>query len=152
MDGGGDLQPWTVAIVNREFAEHFFGAQDPIGRSIGCCHGAGTKPTIRIVGVVRELAVRRSARGRTPTGFSAYLESASPAAVTFYVRSGKPVAGLFAALRGVIAKLDSSVPVYDFKTLDSQLDETLSTDRLIAFYRRCLVYSRQCWLRSGYMA
>jgi hypothetical protein len=25
VDGGGDPQPWTVAIVNREFAQHFFG-------------------------------------------------------------------------------------------------------------------------------
>ena len=52
VDGGDDPQPWTVAIVNREFAEHFFPAQDPIGRLIGCCHGPGTKPSIRIVGVV----------------------------------------------------------------------------------------------------
>jgi len=52
VDGGDDPQPWNVAIVNREFAEHFFGAQDPIGRRIGCCHGPGTKPLIRIVGVV----------------------------------------------------------------------------------------------------
>jgi ABC-type antimicrobial peptide transport system permease subunit len=33
----------------------------------------------------------------------------------------------------VFAKLDSSVPVYDLKTLDDQLNETLSTERLIAF-------------------
>jgi len=52
VDGGDDPQPWNVAIVNREFAEHFFGAQDPIGRRIGCCHGPGTKSSIRIVGVV----------------------------------------------------------------------------------------------------
>ncbi|HZQ93892.1 MAG TPA: ABC transporter permease, partial [Candidatus Sulfotelmatobacter sp.] len=52
VDGGGDPQPWNVAIVNREFAEHFFGAQNPIGRRIGCCHGPGTTPSIQIVGVV----------------------------------------------------------------------------------------------------
>ena len=32
-----------------------------------------------------------------------------------------------------MAKLDSSVPVYELKTLEEQLDETLSTERLIAF-------------------
>ena len=47
-----DPQPWTVAIVNREFAHHFFGEQDPIGRHIGCCHGPDTRPSIQIVGVV----------------------------------------------------------------------------------------------------
>ena len=35
--------------------------------------------------------------------------------------------------RGLLAKLDSSLPVYDLKTLDDQLNETLSTERLIAF-------------------
>ena len=32
-----------------------------------------------------------------------------------------------------VLKLDSSVPVYDLKTLEEQFDETLSTERLIAF-------------------
>jgi ABC-type antimicrobial peptide transport system permease subunit len=32
----------------------------------------------------------------------------------------------------VIAKLDGAMPVYDVKALDTQLDETLSTERLIA--------------------
>ena len=71
VDGGDDPQPWTVAIVNREFAEHFFGAQDPIGRRIGCCHGPGTKPSIRIVGVVENSLVCRSSRRRAPAGVSA---------------------------------------------------------------------------------
>jgi len=65
--------------------------------------------------------------------FLPYLESASPAAVTFYVRTAKPPAAVFATLRSIVAKLDRSLPVYDLKTLENQLDETLSTERLIAF-------------------
>jgi ABC-type antimicrobial peptide transport system permease subunit len=40
---------------------------------------------------------------------------------------------MFPALRQIVARLDRTVPVYDMKTLDRQLDETLSTERLIAF-------------------
>lgn len=133
VDGGDDPQPWTVAIVNREFAEHFFGAKDPIGRRIGCCHGPGTKSSIRIVGVVEKSLFAGPRAGVRRQVFLPYLESASPAAVTFYVRSAKPTAVLFARGPGPLAKLDSSVPVYDLKTLENQLDETLSTERLIAF-------------------
>ncbi len=133
VDGGDDPQPWTVAIVNREFAKHFFGAQDPIGRRIGCCHGPGTKPSIRIVGVVENSLFAGPRGGVRRQVFLPYLESASPAAVTFYVRSAKPPAVMFATLRRLMAKLDSAVPVYDLKTLEEQLDETLSTERLIAF-------------------
>jgi hypothetical protein len=40
---------------------------------------------------------------------------------------------MFAAMRQIIARLDRTVPIYEMKTLDRQLDETLSTERLIAF-------------------
>ena len=141
-----------VAIVNREFAEHFFGAQDPIGRRIGCCHGPGTKPSIRIVGVVENSLFAGPRAGVRRQVFLPYLESASPAAVTFYVRTAKPSAAIFATLAALVAKLDSSLPVYDLKTLENQLDETLSTERLIASYRRYLAYLRRCWPRLGSMA
>jgi ABC-type antimicrobial peptide transport system permease subunit len=52
--------------------------------------------------------------------------------VTFYIRTANPSAGIFATLRGIVAKLDGSMPIYDLKTLENQLDETLSTERLIA--------------------
>jgi predicted permease len=133
VDGGDDPQPWTAAIVNREFAEHFFPTQDPIGRRVGCCHGPGTKPSIRIVGVVENSLFGSPRRGVRRQVFLPYLESASPAAVTFYVRTTKPSAAIFATLRGIVAKLDGSMPMYDLKTLQTQLDETLSTERLIAF-------------------
>ena len=133
VDGGDDPQPWTVAIVNREFTEHFFPGQDPIGRHIGCCHGPGTKPFIRIVGVVENSLFSGPRTGVRRQVFLPYLESASPAAVTFYVSTTESPAAIFAALRDVVAKLDRSIPVYDLKTLENQLDETLSTERLIAF-------------------
>ncbi len=133
VDGGGDPQPWTVAIVNRAFAEHFFGAQDPIGRRIGCCHGPDTKPSIRIVGLVENSLFGGPREGLHRQVFLPYLESASPAAVTFYVRSSQSSLAIFGNLRRIMAKLDGSVPVYDVKTLKNQLDESLSTERLIAF-------------------
>jgi predicted permease len=132
VDGGDDPQPWTVAIVNREFAEHFFPGQDPIGRRIGCCHGPGSQPQIRIVGVVENSLFGGPRSGVGRQVFLPYLESATPAAVTFYVRAAKPSAAIFATLRAIVAKRDGAMPIYDWKTLESQLDETLSTERLIA--------------------
>jgi predicted permease len=132
VDGGDDPQPWNVAIVNRAFAEHFFPAENPVGRLIGCCHGPGTQPSIRIVGVVENSLFAGPRSGIRRQVFLPYLESASPAPVTFYVRTAQPSTELFPKLRGAIARLDPSLPVYDLKTLENQLDETLSTERLIA--------------------
>ena len=132
VDGGDDPQPWTVAIVNRAFAEHFFGAGNAVGRPIGCCHGPDTKPTIRIVGVVENSLFAGPRSGIQRQVFLPYLESASPAAVTFYARTAKPPASVFAAVRAIVSRLDRSLPIYDLKTLENQLDETLSTERLVA--------------------
>jgi len=132
VDGGSDPQPWTVAIVNREFAAHFFAGQDPVGRLIGCCHGPATRPAIRIVGVVENSLFGGPRAGVRRQVFLPYLESASPAAVTFYVRTSKPPAAMFAAMRDIVGRLDGSMPIYDMKTLENQLDETLSTERLVA--------------------
>jgi ABC-type antimicrobial peptide transport system permease subunit len=132
VDAGNDPQPWTVAPVNREFAEHFLPARDPIGRLIGCCHGPGAKPSIRIVGVVENSLFGGPRDGVRRQVFLPYLESATPAAVTFYVNTKKPSAVMFGTLRGILATLDRSIPMYDLKTLQNQLDETLSTERLIA--------------------
>jgi ABC-type antimicrobial peptide transport system permease subunit len=39
---------------------------------------------------------------------------------------------MYPAIRNAVAKLDPSLPVYELKTLEGQLDETLLTERLIA--------------------
>ena len=41
-------------------------------------------------------------------------------------------AGAFNMIRSEVKNLDASMPVYELKTLEAQLDETLLTDRLIA--------------------
>jgi ABC-type antimicrobial peptide transport system permease subunit len=52
--------------------------------------------------------------------------------VTFYVRSTDASAGAFNLIRSEMKRLDGSMPIYDVKTVQGQLDETLLTDRLIA--------------------
>ena len=64
--------------------------------------------------------------------FVAVGQSDFPAGAAFYVRTSMESSTMFAALRRKIAELDPSMPVYAIKTLETQLDETLSTERLIA--------------------
>jgi ABC-type antimicrobial peptide transport system permease subunit len=39
---------------------------------------------------------------------------------------------MFGALRQKVHEVDSSIPIFDMKTLENQLDETLGTERLVA--------------------
>ena len=119
------------AIVNRAFAERFFGNRSAIGRHIGS--GAGMeKPAIPIVGVVENALYESPRRGVPPQVFFAQLEAPVPLRAHFYVRTAASPATVFPALRHVVATLDPTLPVNDMQTLSAQLDETLSTERLIA--------------------
>ena len=62
----------------------------------------------------------------------AEFQSDFPGASTFYVRTSVDSKTMFRAMRRKIAELDPSMPIYQMKTLERQLDETLSTERLIA--------------------
>jgi ABC-type antimicrobial peptide transport system permease subunit len=52
--------------------------------------------------------------------------------VAFYVRTQTGSDATYNMVRREVQQLDSSMPVYELKTLEGQLDETLLTDRLIA--------------------
>ena len=122
----------NVAIVNRAFATHFFGGRSAIGRHIGFGDGPKSKLDIEIVGVTQDSLYEGPREGFHRQVFVAYAQSDFPASITVYVRTAGNPAAMFGALRRKIAELDPSMPIYEMKTLQKQLDDTLSTERLIA--------------------
>jgi predicted permease len=122
----------TVAIVNRKFAEHFFGANTPIGRHIGFGDGPKSKRDIEIVGVAENTLYQGPRDGVERQVFVPFLQSDFPASTTFYVRTTMDSNAMFAQLRRTITGLDAAMPIYQMRTLENQLDETLGTERLIA--------------------
>ena len=122
----------TVAIVNQKFAKHFFGDQDPIGRHIGFGGGPKSKLDIQIVGLVGDSLYEGPREGVHRQVFVPFQQSDFPGAVAFYVHTSLDSKTMFAVVRRKVSELDSAMPIYGLKTLDRQLDETLSTERLIA--------------------
>ena len=118
-----------TAIVNRQFAEHFFPGQSAVGQHIGSGAGPKTKLNIEIVGVVANALYEGPREGVRRQVFIPNWGSGS---VTLYVRTTDASSAAFGAIRNEVRKLDASMPVYEMKTLEGQLDETLLTDRLIA--------------------
>ena len=91
------------------------------------------KPTFEIVGVVENSTYRspREAADQREIYFAEY-EAPMILQASFYVRTSSDSRALFTTLRSIIANLDPSLPVMNMKTLDTQLDEVLNTERLIA--------------------
>jgi predicted permease len=126
---GEAKQQSTVAIVNRQFAEHFFGKQSAVGRHIGFGVGPKAKLDIEIIGVVANSLYEGPREG---VRRQVFIPNWGRNSATFYLRGTIPSTALYALARNEIKQVDSSIPIYGMKTVEGQLDETLLTDRLIA--------------------
>ncbi|MGH9385319.1 MAG: ABC transporter permease [Vicinamibacterales bacterium] len=119
----------TVAVVNRKFAEHFFKGQSAVGRHVGFGTGPQSKLTIEIVGVAENSLYEGPREGVRRQAFIPHWGNGS---TTFYLRTDTVSSSAYNLVRSEVKRLDANMPVYELKTLEAQLDETLLTDRLIA--------------------
>src|SRR5262249_53471375 len=83
-------------------------------------------------GVVQDALYEGPREGVHRQVFLPFIHVDYPAGVAFYVRTAMDPATLYSTMRRKVQELDSAMPVFDMKTLGKQLDETLSTERLIA--------------------
>ena len=118
-----------VVIVNRAFAEHYFPGRSAIGKRLGFGGGPGTKLTMEIVGVVANSLYEGPREG---VHRQAFIPAWGKSSAVFYLRTGNPSSSIFGAVRSEVRRLDAGIPVYNTRTVESQLDETLLTDRLVA--------------------
>jgi predicted permease len=125
-----DLKPDSkVAIVNRRFAEHFFPGQSALGRHLGRGVGPQTKLDIEIIGVVANSLYEGPREG---VRRQVFVPNYGNGSTTFYLRTETPSSSAYSMIRNEVKQLDATIPVYELKTVEAQLDETLLTDRLIA--------------------
>ena len=118
-----------VAIVNRRFAEHFFGQSSAVGKHIGQGVGPRTKLNIEIIGVVADTLYEGPREG---VRRQVFVPKWGKGSSVFYARTLTGSASAFGIIRNEIRQLDAAMPVYSLKTVEGQLDETLMTDRLVA--------------------
>jgi predicted permease len=121
-----------VAIVNEKFARRYFGNQSPIGRHLGMGGDPGTKTDIEIIGMVRDTKYQTMREDPPRQVYFPYLQNDWATAMTAYVRSDVDSATLFPVLRGVVRSIDPSMPVYQVKTEEKQVDDVLAVERLSA--------------------
>ena len=127
-DGDDDSGP-RVAIVNRKFAEHFFKTVDVVGKHVGWGDGPKTKLNIEIVGVVENQLYEGPREG---VRRQVFIPRTGSGGAVVYVRSNIGSDALYGGLRQAARELDPAMPLFDMKTLETQLDETLQRDRLVA--------------------
>jgi predicted permease len=123
--------PPKYAIVNEKFARHYFNTPNAVGRRFGFGGNPGTRTDIEIVGVVRD-SMYSTLREQIPRQvFTPYLQT-GVTGMNVYVRTGLDSQQMFNVVRRTVAQMDSSLPVYDLRTMTQQIDRSLVTERMIA--------------------
>jgi predicted permease len=115
-------------IVNERFAKHYFGDENTIGRRI---RFRREKDSIEIVGVVRDGKIVSLREKPQRCVYLPYAQS-QVGFMTFYARTTQEPSAAAQTLREEVHRQDPNLPIFNVKTMESQIDESLFMDRLVA--------------------
>ncbi len=124
-----------VAVVNDTFARRFFGTQNPLGRRFGY-RGEGDTD-IEIVGVVKDGKYSSLRNEKNTLVYVPYLQGEQLGEINAHIRTAAPPETLMPALRAQIAKIDPNLAIWNLRTMESQINESLFAERLIATLCAC---------------
>jgi predicted permease len=114
----------TVCVIDRQTAEKFFPGGEPIGEQIAMYKGWAT--IVGVAGTVRATTLEEGSRPVVYYSLSQIPFFPQAAAV---VRSRVPAAAL---IRDAVRRTNGSAPVYDVRTMEERLGETLGIRRILA--------------------
>ena len=122
----------NVAIVNLAFARHYFGTpQNAIGRFLGFGGSRGKRDT-EIVGVVGDTRHARIRDDIKRTVYRPRFQLENPSSLTLVVRTWQPPEAALSNIRGAMQQLDSKLALSNLRTMDVQVSDNLSIERLVA--------------------
>ena len=119
-----------VVIVNEAFVKRYLEGRDPLGILIGEGSGPDVKPAIVIVGVCASFNYR-GLRDNSEQAFFPMFEG-DDAGATFYVKVRGTPEQAIPSIRRIVRQADPRLPIFWFRTLDEQVNRSLSTERLLA--------------------
>jgi predicted permease len=120
-----------VVIVNETFVKRFYPHQSALGHRIGW--GPDGPLEMEIVGVARDIKSGNLRDKPRPWTFTPALQDEAPSEVTYYLRTSRDPLSLAQAARQSVRSLDASLPVFNLKTVETQIQETHFLDRLFAW-------------------
>jgi len=121
-----------VAVVNQTFAGVYFEGANPLGRQF--YFATDPKIPVEIVGVVRDSKYADVREQRQRFIFCPYAQQYNPGigAMTYYVRTLQDPRTVASALRAAVREADASLPVYNLKTMERQIEEDIFADRIVS--------------------
>ena len=126
-----------VAIINETLAHKAFAGRNAIGGRIAYGAGKKAQSQMEVVGVVKDSKHQNVRDAVVPFVYTPYTQLATLGRFTFYVRTVQAPGTLATALRAEVQRQAPHVPVFDLKTLDAQIQESLYAEQLLAGLSFC---------------
>jgi predicted permease len=131
---GPEVWNWsaTTVMINEKFAKTYFPGRNPVGLHIGFGTDPGTPTDMEVIGVVKDFKYT-NLRDEIPAQvFVPYLGGHYLGEMTVYLRTTTDPDQLMSAVRSKVRDMDSNIPIYAMRTTEVQINNSLSTERMIA--------------------
>jgi putative ABC transport system permease protein len=115
-----------VLLVNETLVRRYFPRQDPIGKRLKLGLNQIDGEIVGVVGDVRDRALNKEA----PPEFYLPYRYMTPSSMSFAarVKTGDPL-NLAASLRAAVQEIDKDLPVYQVRTMESRVSDSLTRQR-----------------------
>jgi len=138
LDKGDVAGAENVVVVNEALAHKFYPGEDPIGKRLRVDGGAKDGGWQRIVGVVADvkqqgLEAQAGTEVFIPVAQGVADFGRTPRSMYIVVRSAGAAAPMESMLRNVVNRLDPTIPVYDLRSMDEVMYESVGKPRFVTF-------------------
>ncbi len=123
-----------VAVVNESFVQTYFKDQNPIGRTFNFDNEDEQNPEFQIIGVIGDIKSEDTRAPVQPTVYRSMLQIQDQFAYSanILIRTTRDAKSLGGQVRQTINQIDDKMPVFGVTTMDDQIRDQLTQDRLIA--------------------
>ena len=119
-----------VAIVNEAFARRYC-PEHPVGCRFGD-RGPESSGKYEVIGIVKNAKYGALREDYEPMIYLALLQEDRASSVVLHVRAKEGALAIAARMRDELRAVDQTIPVYGARSMNAQIDESLSGDRLLA--------------------
>jgi predicted permease len=131
---GPEVWNWspTTVMINEKFAKKYFPGRNPVGLHLGFGTDPGTPTDMEVIGVVKDFKYTNLRDEIPEQAFVPYLGGRYLGEMTAYLRTTADPHQLMSAVRSKVRDMDSNLPIYAMRTTEVQINNSLSTERMIA--------------------
>lgn len=119
---GADAPP--VVVISERLARRFWPSESAVGKRVQSGAESSGKPWATVVGVVGDIRYKWMDEGNYPVIYFPYRQAPHQSSYIAVRAQGDPRA-IVPAVRAVIAAVDPDQPIYEIKTLDRVISESV---------------------------